>query len=185
MRKIIAQTVVSLDGYFEGPNQSIDWHGIDDDYRRYAAELLRSVDAILFGRVTYQLMEKYWPTTEAISRDPLIANLMNQLQKYVFSNSLERADWHNTSLVKGDPIEAIRNLKQQNGKDMVILGRGTVVADLTRYGLIEEYQLMVNPVLLGQGSSLFKGLQDRVDLKLERSNVFPSGNVLLCYRHNK
>ena len=182
MRNLIAQTVVSLDGYFEGPKQSIDWHLVDDDYGEYAAGLLRSVDAILFGRVTYELMVKYWPTPAAISNDPVIAKLMNEHQKIVISKTLERADWQNTSIVKTNVAEEIRKLKQQPGKDLVILGSGTLVAQLTKLGFIDEYQLMVNPVVLGQGNPLFKGIDERVNLKLAQCKSFPSGNVLLRYQ---
>lgn len=183
MRKLIAQTVVSLDGCFEGPNHAIDWHRVDHDYTEYAAALLRSVDALLFGRVTYELMAGYWPTPEAIAHDPVIAELMNAHQKIVISKTLERADWHNTRIVKAHFMEEIQKLKQEPGKDLVILGSGTLVAELTKLGLIDQYQLMVNPVVLGQGTPLFKGLTERVNLQLEQCKAFPSGNVLLCYRN--
>lgn len=182
MRKLIAQTVVSLDGYFEGTNQSIDWHYVDDDYGEYAAELLRSVDGILFGRITYELMVQYWPTPQAISNDPVIAKLMNEHQKIVISKTLERADWQNTRIINKDFAEKIRMLKQQPGKDLVILGSGRLVAELTKIGLIDEYQLMVNPILLGQGNPLFHGIDHRVKLRLTQCKAFPSGNVLLCYQ---
>lgn len=174
--------MVSLDGYFEGPNSQIDWHNVDEEYSEYAAGLLSSVDAILFGRVTYQLMESYWPTSVAASRDPIIANKMNQMAKIVFTKTLDWTDWQNTSIVKGDLIENISNLKQQPGKDLVILGSGMLVAELTRYGLIDEYQLIVNPVVLGSGHSLFKELHDKVQLSLLESKPFQSGNVLLRYK---
>lgn len=183
IRKLIAQTVVSLDGYFEGPNREIDWHTVDEDYNDYAAGLLGSVDAILFGRATYQLMESYWPTPKAMENDPVIANKMNQLPKIVFSKTLDHANWQNTRLVRNNIVDEIGQLKQQPGKDLVILGSGALVAELTRHGMIDEYQLMVNPVLLGRGNPLFKGLQDKTNLKLVHSREFSSGNVLLCYRN--
>ncbi|OUM99392.1 MAG: hypothetical protein BAA02_09955 [Paenibacillaceae bacterium ZCTH02-B3] len=154
MRKLIAQTVVSIDGYFEGPNRMIDWHLVDRDYSEYAAALLRSADTILFGRTTYELMAGYWPTPEAHSRDPAIAKWMNEHQKIVFSRTLERADWQNTRIVRSGIADEIQTLKRQPGKDLVILGSGTLVSELTKRGLIDEYQLMVNPVVLGQGNPL-------------------------------
>jgi dihydrofolate reductase len=181
MRKLIAQTVVSIDGYFEGPNRMIDWHLVDQDYSEYAAGLLSSVDTILFGRTTYELMARYWPTTEAYSRDPAIAKWMNEHPKIVFSRTLERADWENTTIVRSNIADEIQTLKQQPGKDLVILGSGTLVSELTKLGLIDQYQLMVNPVVLGQGNPLFKGLEERLHLKLEYCRPFASGNVLLCY----
>jgi dihydrofolate reductase len=182
LRKLIAQTVVSLDGYFEGPDHSIDWHRVDQEYNDYAAALLRSADAILFGRVTYELMAGYWPTPEAIANDPVIAELMNAHRKIVFSKTLKRADWHNTTIVKANILEEIRKLKQEPGKDLVVLGSGTLVAELTKIGLIDQYQLMVNPVVLGHGTPLFQGLENRVNLELEQCKAFSSGNVLFCYR---
>ena len=174
--------MVSLDGYFEGPDHSIDWHRVDQEYNDYAAALLRSADAILFGRVTYELMAGYWPTPEAIANDPVIAELMNAHRKIVFSKTLKRADWHNTTIVKANILEEIRKLKQEPGKDLVVLGSGTLVAELTKIGLIDQYQLMVNPVVLGHGTPLFQGMEYRANLELEQCKAFSSGNVLFCYR---
>src|SRR5690606_29760844 len=110
MRKLIAQTVVSIDGYFEGPNRMIDWHLVDHDYSEYAADLLSSVETILFGRKTYELMAGYWPTSEAYSKDPAIAKWMNEHQKVVFSRTLECTDWQNTRIVKSNIADEIQTL---------------------------------------------------------------------------
>lgn len=182
MRKIIAQTMVSLDGYFEGPAQEIDWHNVDEEYSEYAANLLGSVDGILFGRVTYQLMADYWPTALAKENDPAVSEKMNNLHKTVFSSKLTHVDWEHTTLVTSNLIEAIKIRKQETGKPLVILGSGMLVKELTKHRLIDEYQLVVNPLLLGTGNRLFPEQADKIMLKLIETRPFSSGNVLLRYR---
>lgn len=182
MRQIFAQTMVSLDGYFEGPAQEIDWHHVDEEYSEYAAQLLGSVEGILFGRVTYQLMANYWPTALAKKNDPAVAEQMNKLNKTVFSRKLTHTEWENTTLVNDDLIEAIKVRKQESGKPLVILGSGMLVRELTKHRLIDEYQLVINPVLLGTGNRLFHGESGKLMLKLVETRPFSSGNILLRYR---
>ena len=181
MRKVIVANLVSLDGFFAGPNGEIDWHNVDEEFNEYAIDLLSSVDALLFGRVTYELMASYWPTPAATENDPIVAGKMNSLPKVVFSRTLEKVEWKNTRLVKGNLAEEISKMKQQPGKDIVIFGSGSIVSALTQLGLIDEYRIMVNPVVLGNGKPLFKGMNDRLNLKLLRTKMFRSGNVMLCY----
>lgn len=181
MRKIIFQMMVSLDGYFEGPNHELDWHLVDGEFNDYAADLLDSVDTLLFGRVTYQLMAGYWPTPAAMTDDPVIAAKMNGLSKIVFSRTLTKADWNNTRLVRENAVEEISKLKRQPGRDMAIFGSSDLAVSLMPAGLIDEYRIFVNPVVLGSGKPLLKGLNARLDLKLARTKVFESGLVLLCY----
>lgn len=185
MRKVIFQMMVSLDGFFEGPNGEIDWHNVDEEFNEYSADLLSSVDALLFGRVTYELMTSYWPTPSATSDDPIIANKMNSLPKIVFSKTLEKAEWENTRLVKENIGEEILNLKQQPGKDLAILGSSNLAATFIQLGLIDEYRIIVNPVVLGKGNPLFQGILDKLNLKLLKTKAFRSGNVLLCYQPAK
>jgi len=181
MRKILVFNMVSLDGYFEGPSREIDWHNVDAGFNEYAVEMLDSVDTLVFGRVTYELMASYWPTPEAMKSDPLVAVRMNNLPKVVFSRTLDKAEWHNTGLVKDNIEEEIMTMKQQPSKDLVILGSGSIVSQLAQRGLIDEYRIMVNPVILGNGNPLFKGIKDRLTLNLLETRTFRSGNVLLCY----
>jgi dihydrofolate reductase len=156
MRKIIAQEMVSLDGFFAGPNGEIDWFVWDDALQDMSLSTLGRVDTLLFGRVTYEGMASYWPA--ATTEDPVIARSMNTLPKIVFSSSLKKADWNNTRVVNRiEPAEIVK-MKQQPGKDMVIYGSGVIVSTLTRLGLIDEYRLVVNPIILGNGKPLFKGL---------------------------
>lgn len=181
MRKVIASEFVTLDGFFSGPNGEIDWHNVDEEFNAWAIELIDSIDMMLFGRVTYEGMASYWPTAMATTDDPIVAGKMNATQKVVFSKTLEKADWENTTLVAGDAAEEIAKLKQQPGKDMVIYGSGKLVSSLALRGLIDEFRIFVNPVVLGSGAPLFQGMSDRVNLRLTGTRMFTSGNVLLSY----
>jgi dihydrofolate reductase len=181
MRKIFVFNLVTLDGYFEGPNREIDWHNVDAEFNEYAIDMLNDLDTLIFGRVTYQLMASFWPTPDAIKNDPIVAEKMNTLPKIVFSKTLEKVDWKNTRLVKDNIEEEIQKMKKQPGKDMVILGSGSIVSGFAPLGLIDEYRIMVNPVVLGSGNPLFKGIKDRLMLKLTKTRTFKSGNVLLYY----
>lgn len=176
---------VSIDGYFAGPNGEIDWFVGDEETAQYAKDQAKSTATILFGRVTYELMASYWPTEEAMKNDPVVAEVMNSASKIVFSRTLDRVEWDNTRLVKGNIEEEISKLKQQPGNDMVILGSGSIVSALEQRGLIDEYSFMVNPIILGQGRSIFQGIKDRLHLKLLKTRTFKSGNVLLQYQYVK
>lgn len=177
MRKIIVQELVSIDGFFAGPNGEIDWHNVDDEYGEYAKDFLNSLDVLLFGRVTYELLASYWPTA---SDD--IAHKMNTLPKIVFSKTLMKVEWQNTRLVIENAVEEIKNLKQQPGKDLAILGSADLVSYLMNAGLIDEYQITVVPVVLGNGKPLFKDIHDRVTMKLLKSKTLRSGSVQLFYQ---
>jgi dihydrofolate reductase len=185
MRKLFVFNLVSLDGYFEGPNREIDWHNVDDEFNEYAIDMLNSVDTLLFGRLTYELMARFWPTPEAIKSDPIVAGKMNSLPKVVFSKTLKKVEWHNTKLAKEKIEEEIQNMKKQNGKDIALLGSGSVLTELAQRGLIDEYRIMVNPVVLGDGKPLFKGIKDRLKLRLTNTRTFKSGNVLIYYEPGK
>lgn len=182
MRKIIFQMMVSLDGYFEGPDHELDWHRVDGEFNDYARDLLDSVDTLLFGRVTYQLMAGYWPTPTAMTDDPVIAAKMNSLPKIVFSKTLAKADWNNTRLVKENAAGEISRLKRLPGMNMAIFGSSDLAVSLLGVGLIDEYRIFINPVVLGSGKPLLKGLKDRLNLNLVSSRIFKSGLVLLCYK---
>lgn len=183
MRKIIVSNMVSLDGFFEGPNKELDWHHVDEEFNKYAIDLLNDVGAILFGRITYEMMAAYWPSPHAIKNDPVVAGLMNSRDKIVFSKTLDKADWSNSRLIKENIAEEIIKIKHQDGGDMVIFGSGSIVCFLARQGLIDEYSLVVSPVILGNGNLLFRGIPERIKLKLIKTKTFHSGNVLLCYGH--
>ena len=182
MRKLFVFNLVTLDGYFEGPNREIDWHNVNAEFNDYAIDMLNSVDVLIFGRVTYELMASFWPTPDAIKNDPIVAEKMNTLPKIVFSRTLEKADWYNTRLVKADIEEEIKKIKKQSGRDIALLGSGSILSQFARQGLIDEYRIMVNPVVLGNGKPLFEGIKDRLNLILTKTRTFDNGNVLLYYQ---
>jgi len=185
MRKLFSFNMVTLDGYFEGPNHEIDWHNVDGEFNEFAIEQTGAVDMLLFGRVTYQLMASYWPTPDAIKNDPIVADLMNRLPKIVFSRTLEKAEWNNTRLIKDHIAEEILKLKQQPGKELALFGSAHLMSTLTQLDLIDEHRIMVNPVILGGGNPLFKRTNDTLSLKLVKTRVFGNGNVLLCYQPDR
>ena len=182
MREIIVSNYVSLDGFFAGPNGEIDWFMWDEETAEYSKGLAASIDTILFGRVTYELMASYWPTSAAIIDDPIIADLMNGLPKIVFSRTLQKAEWNNTRLVKDHIAEEITRLKGQPGKDLAIFGSANLLSSLIQMDLVDEHRIIVNPIVLGKGTPLFQGIIERLELKLLKTKVFASGNVLLYYQ---
>jgi dihydrofolate reductase len=182
MGRVSAFNFVTLDGYFEGPKRDISWHKHDADGTAYAVEGLKSGNALLFGRVTYELMASYWPTPVAIQNDPVVAEGMNKAEKIVFSRTLKRAEWNNTRLVSDNMGDEVRKMKQIPGKDMTLLGSGSILTQLAEEGLIDEFQFMVNPVALGEGTPIFKNIKHRLNLKLTSTRTFKNGNVLLCYQ---
>lgn len=181
MRKLFAFNLISLDGFFEGPNQDINWHNVDEEFNEFAIEQISAVGALLFGRVTYQLMESYWPTADALKNDPVIAGIMNSVPKLVFSRTLEKAEWNNTRIVKENIEQEILNLKKQPGKDMAVFGSADLLSTLMQMDLVDEHRVMVNPLLLGKGNPLFKNMDEKIDLRLVKTRTFQSGNVLLYY----
>ena len=182
MRKVFLFMMVTLDGFFEGPNHEIDWHNVDEEFNEFAIDQLNEVDALLFGRVTYEGMASYWPTPVALEDDPVVAGKMNAIPKIVFSRTLDRAEWSNSRLVKENIAGEISQIKQQQGRDLAIFGSANLTMSLLQMGLIDELRLMVNPVVLGKGKPLFEGIHEKLSLKLIKTRVFRSGNVLLCYQ---
>jgi dihydrofolate reductase len=184
MRKLVVFNNVTLDGYFADRNGDIRWaHQApqDAEFLAFVAENAKSGGELLFGRVTYELMASYWPTPLAMKNDPVVAERMNHLPKVVFSRTLNAASWSNTKLVKGDLAAEVRKMKQAPGPDMAILGSGSIASQLAQAGLIDEFQLVVNPLILGQGKPLFTSIQQQLALKLTRTRAFGNGCVLLCY----
>jgi len=186
MRKVIVSNLVSLDGYFEGPNKELDWFVVEEEFFDYVKEMFTTVDTILFGRVTYQMMESYWPTNT--DGDPIITNKMNALPKVVFSKTLEEVKWgkwNNARLIKENIAEEVTKMKQEQGKDMVIFGSGELVSSFTQLGLIDEYRIILNPVILGNGNLLFKGIKERISLTLQKTKTLGSGVIILYYERKQ
>lgn len=181
MGKLIAYNFTTLNGYFKGPDNDISWHRHDVEESEFAADNLEAKATLLFGRVTYEMMASFWPTPMAIENMPEVARGMNESEKIVFSTTLESADWENSTLIKGGLIEAVRKLKAIPGKVMTILGSGSIIAQLAEARLIDEYQFMIDPVAIGEGTPSFQRLTRKLDLKLINHRVFKSGVVLLSY----
>jgi dihydrofolate reductase len=172
--------LVSLDGFFAGPEGEIDWFRTDDEFERFAIEHTGRARHLLFGRVTYELMASYWPTPEAEAAEPEIARLMNALPKTVFSRTLREVGWENTRLVGGDAAGEVTRLKRETDGDIFLFGSADLAATLTEAGLFDEYRLIVNPVVLGRGKPLFRG-DGPLDLRLLSERRFRNGNLLLTY----
>ena len=181
MRTVMFFMMTSVDGFFEGPGHDIDWHNVDEEFNDFAIDQLNSADMLLFGRVTYELMASYWPTPEARANDPQVAGAMNALQKIVVSTTLDRADWENTRLIKENVAEEVARLKAQDGKDLIVMGSSDLAASLAESGLVDEFRIMVNPVVLGEGKLVLSGIKRRLNLKLLKTRTFGNGNVLLIY----
>jgi len=186
MPKLNMFNSVSLDGYFTDADNDIGWAhaGGDedaDDFQKFVAGNARGENALVFGRVTYQMMASFWPTPAAAAQMPEVAAGMNRAPKYVFSRSLKKADWAKTTVLNGDPVQEIAKLKRADGPGLTILGSGSIVKQLAAGGLIDDYQLMVCPVILGGGRSLFDGISTRPRLKLANCRTFTNGKVFLHY----
>ena len=180
MRRLIASEMVTVDGFFSGPNGELDWFVQDDELGRFASDLIDSVDTILYGRVTYQMMAGYWPQASGS-----FADRTNRLPKLVFSSTLAETpwgEWDNARPVRGALADEVAKLKSEPGGDIVIYGSGSIVQALTRLGAIDEYRLVVNPLLLGSGRPLFEGVAERRNLKLVEAVSLPSGCVVLTYQ---
>jgi dihydrofolate reductase len=184
MRKLLVFNQVSLDGYFVDLHGDMSWaHNMnqDEEWDAFVAGNASTGGLLIFGRITYELMAGYWPTPHAIENFSVVAEGMNNLPKVVFSRTMDRAQWNNTKLVKKDMAAEIRKMKNESGIDMVIMGSGSVVSQLTRDRLIDEYQIVVIPVVLGGGRTMFNGLNEKLGMKLIKTRSFANGNVLLCY----
>ena len=184
VRKLIADMIISLDGYFTSPRNDIDWFGqFDSEEWLWSADILRGADAMLYGRVTYDEFRQFWPTPDAkkTSIDPYLIERLNSLPKFVFSKSLVETPWKPVTLVREDPGTAVARLKQEHGKDIVVVGSGTLVASLLRDNLIDEYYIRVRPIILGAGRPLFADPKARHPLKLVSSKTFKSGVIGLHY----
>jgi len=183
MRRLIVFNQVTLDGFFTDINGDMSWaHKHDPEWIEFVAGNATGGGQLLFGRITYEMMASYWPTPAAIQNDRAVAEGMNNLPKVVFSRTLDKAVWRNTTLVKSDIGAAVRKMKTEPGQDMIILGSGSIVSQLAQAGLIDEYQLIMNPIVLGKGRTMFDGIKGKVALKRTKTRSFGNGNVLLCYQ---
>jgi dihydrofolate reductase len=182
MRRLTVFNQITLDGYFTGPDGDLGWaHKDDPEWTAFVEGNASGGGELMFGRKTYQMMESYWPTPAAADNDPVVARRMNDMRKVVFSRTLGAVSWANTRLLKGDLLAEVRALRDEDGDDMTILGSGSIVAQLAPHRLIDEYQVVVSPIALGSGRTMFDGLPTPVPLRLTRTRSFGNGSVLLCY----
>ena len=182
MRKLIVFNQVTLDGFFADAKGDLSWaHKSDPEWNEFVGANASGGGMLLFGRKTYQLMASYWPTPYAMHDNAQLAQGMNALPKVVFSKTLKKATWNNTRLVKRGLSAEVRKLKEGAGDELVVLGSGTIVSQLALEGLVDEFQLVVNPLVLGKGRPLFVGLKKPLALRLLDTRRFKNGNVLMRY----
>jgi dihydrofolate reductase len=180
VRRLVMWNMMTIDGFFEGLQPwEIDWHDYawGEELEQLSIEQLTSTGGLLFGRKTYLGMAAYWRKEQGE-----IADFMKSIPKFVFSRTLEKADWSNSTLVKGDAAERTLALKQQSGKDLYVFGSANLCSTLMRHRLIDEYRVGVAPVILGGGNPLFKPLPERMKMKLLESRVMKTGCVILRYQ---
>jgi dihydrofolate reductase len=184
MRKLIVFNLVSLDGYIADARGDMSWghRDVKDvEWSSFIADNARGGGGLIFGRTTYELMVGYWPTSHAKQSFPEVAQHMNSVPKYVFSRTLPGSIWNNTKVCKGDLAVQILKLKREAGADLAILGSGSIVSQAAQAGLVDEFQMVVNPLALGRGKTMFDTLDGKLPLRLTKTRVFGNGNVLLCY----
>jgi dihydrofolate reductase len=186
MRKIISFTHMSLDGYVAGPNGEMDWIVYDDEMVHNAQELTAKTGAALYGRVTYELMVGYWPTVldnpDATPEERHHAEWVENIEKVVFSRTMDKATWNNTSLIKENIAAEIAKIKERPGQNMVIFGSPRLTHSLARLGLVDLYRININPVSIGSGIPLFEKDQPPVKLSLAESKTFANGVVGALYQ---
>jgi dihydrofolate reductase len=182
MRRLSVFNQVSLDGYFTDANGDMSWaHKQDPEWAAFTAENAQGDAELLFGRITYELMASFWPTERARQAAPTVAEGMNRMQKTVFSRTLEKASWQNTRIVKGDLVSEVRKMKSVPGPDLLLMGSGQIIAQLTDARLIDSYQIVATSTILGRGRTMFEGVTGRPSLTLTKTRSFANGNVVLWY----
>jgi dihydrofolate reductase len=185
VRKLIVFNQVSLDGYFTDANGDMSWAhtrgNSDPEWKAFVEDNAKGGGELVFGRVTYDLMKSYWPTPAAHQNDPVVAEGMNALPKVVFSRTLNEASWSNTKVVKGDLPAEVLKMKDDSGPDMVIMGSGRIISQLIPEKLIDEYQIVIIPVALGKGRTMFDGITEKLTLKPTKTRAFRNGNVFVSY----
>lgn len=180
--RLFAFLVTTADGYYEGPNREFDWPVVDEEFNAFSVAQLEEIDTLVFGRNTYEAMASYWPTSLAEQDDPVVAAKMNGLPKIVVSSTLQEATWANTRLISENVTEEIARLKLQPGKALAIFGSSDLTVRLMEVGLVDELRIMIHPVILGGGRSVFHTSDHRFSLKLLDVRRFDSGSVLLRYQ---
>lgn len=188
MRKIIAVEFYTIDGMMSDPEEKMAWvmDTFNDEMGKYQGEIYDSADALFLGARTFKIFEGYWPNAASIpglsQGDIDISHTLTDMQKFVFSRSIPKSDWKNTTFLREIDPKTILEMKNQPGKNILVVGSADIVRQLTDLGLIDEYHLSVHPVVLAKGKSLFANVNEKVDLKLEEVRDFGNGVVLLKYK---
>lgn len=186
MRDVISFVHMSLDGFVGGPKGELDWINHDDEIFHFVSERFQDVGAALYGRTTYQMMEGYWPTIpknpKSTPQELHHANWVERIQKVVFSRSLEKVTWNNTTLIKDNIAEEVMKLKQQPGGDLMIFGSPGFTHSLLGLGLVDAFFINVNPILVGEGIPIFRNIKEQRKLRLVHTKTFRSGVQWLQYR---
>jgi len=196
-RRIVMFNRVTADGYFAGPDGNLDWVVQDDEVDKAGAASIPDADTMLFGRKTYQMFESFWPkaledANDAGARKPhsvgqrsestkRMAVWINESTKIVFSKTLKKVSWNNSRLIRDVNPGEIEAMKRQPGKDMIVFGSGSLVSELTKHGLIDEYRFVISPTLLGDGQTLLHDVSKLSKLQLVEAREYHSGNVMLTY----
>ena len=185
MSKLNSFTFITLNGFYKGQNEDTSWHQHGGEAAEYANSASQGDSILLFGRKTYEMMYSFWPTPMASESFPMVAKKMNAAKKIVCSDTLKKADWQNTTIIKGDIIEQIKQLKKTTDNGITILGSGSLIAQLSDARLIDQYTIMLDPVVLGKGTPLFEGIKNKLDLKLTSSQTFKKDGILVLNYERK
>jgi dihydrofolate reductase len=186
MRKLVLFLHQSLDGYCATKDGALDWIPYNEAFEKYAERIVKTVGSPVYGRVTYEMMKGYWST---LSNNPAVstherehAQWLENVEKIVVSTTLATPDWKNTTVIRDNVQEQIKKLKDQDGKSLVIFGSPTLARSLMKAGLIDEFQFTVSPVILGEGITFMRSIEDPVNLELLDSESIEGGIVVLHYR---
>lgn len=185
MRKITAFLFTSLNGYYKGENNDIDWHANGPEEIEFAQNKLQEGKTLLFGRKTYEMMRNFWTSPMAYELFPNVALRLNQAEKVVCSRTLSNEDWNNTTIISDKLEEQIKALKETEGEDITLMGSATLLKQLAEADLVDEYEIMVDPVLLGSGTPAFEGLKKNLELQITDARLFRESGTLLLYYQKK
>lgn len=181
MRKLVTDHLLSLDGYGCGVGDAIDWFTFDEESQEWSRQLLRSASGIVLGRRTYDLFMQYWPTPEAMKNEPVITERLAALPKVIFSRTVESSTWANCQFTRRPPAEVVRELKQESGGPILIIGSANILAQLWNEHLVDELHVRIQPIVLGQGRRLFPDSENRQRLELRESHKYQSGVTAVRY----
>lgn len=185
MARLIAYNFLSLNGYYKGVEEDISWHTHGNEESKYSEEMLARDNILVFGRKTYEHMASFWPTPFASDMFPVVAKGMNNSEKLVITTNPQfDSSWSNSRVVIGDVVGKMKELKLNSPKDMAILGSGSIISLFSDHRLIDEYQIMVDPVAIVSGTPIFYGIKNNLNLKFAGFRTFKSGVVLLNYNLN-